>query len=77
MAKLTRNYHKNLQNEGINPQEDREIHNQKTKQFVQEVPNAQKLDKPTLSPMNWKVKRPHIEVAVHLAKYASAPGMDS
>jgi hypothetical protein len=76
MAKLARDYHENLQNEDINPQENKETHHQKTEQFLQEVPNTQKLEEPTLSPMNWEAKRPHVEEAIHLAKCASAPGMD-
>ena len=76
MAKLARDYHENLQREGINPLENREMYSQKINELLQEVPDAQKLEELAMSPMNWEANRTHIEKAIHLAKSASAPGMD-
>jgi hypothetical protein len=76
MAKLTCDYHKNLQREGINSSENREMYNQKINELLQEIPDTQKLKEPAMSPMNWEANRMHIEKAIHLAKSASAPGMD-
>ena len=76
MAKLARDYHENLQSDGIPHTENRDAHSQKTDQILQEIPNAQKLNEPELSPMNWQIKRNQVEEAIHLAKCTSAPGMD-
>jgi hypothetical protein len=54
MAKLARDYHENLQNNGISHTESREEHNQKTTQLLQVIPNAQKLNAPELSPLYWE-----------------------
>ena len=76
MAKLARDYHETLQREGINDAENREMRNQNTNQILQEIPDAQRLPELEASPMNWQANCTQTEKAIHLAKNASAPGMD-
>ena len=76
MTKLARDYHENLQYENNTPEEDEETHIRKLNQFLQTIPDTQKMNEPAQSPMNWAAKKSHIEEAIHLSKNASAPGMD-
>lgn len=45
MAKLTRDYHKNLENEGLSQHQSKEEHETKTKTFLQNISVMQKIQK--------------------------------
>ena len=76
MAQLTRDYHDNLQNEGLYNINNQEEHENKTNAFLQNIPREQTVQEHENSPMNWAIKKEQVREAIIAAKNGSATGMD-
>ena len=76
MANLAKDYHHNLQSEGLPNDENREEYTQALNEILTIIPDAQLLDDPTFTPLNWKATQEQSEEALRLSKNGSATGMD-
>ena len=76
MAKLAKDYHNNLQKEGLSNKENREEYTHALNEILTIIPEAQHLDNPVFTPLNWEATQEQSEEALHLSKNGSATGMD-
>jgi hypothetical protein len=76
MANLARDYHENLQNEGLSHTANQKEHENKTLTFLQHILQEQKVQEPETSPLNWTVRKDLVREAILAAKNGSATGMD-
>jgi exonuclease III len=76
MAKMTRDYHENLQDEGLDITISQEEHRAKATSFLQHIPGDQTVQERETSPMNWTVRREQVREAILASKNGSATGMD-
>jgi hypothetical protein len=76
MANLARDYHKNLQNEGLSHTANQKEHKNKTLAFLRHIPREQKVQEPETSPLNWTIRKDLVREAILAAKNGSATGMD-
>jgi hypothetical protein len=76
MARVARNYHENLQNEGINYNLSQDEHENKTRTFLKHIPKEQTIPEECATPMNWPVREEQVKEAICMSKNGSATGMD-
>jgi hypothetical protein len=76
MAKITCNYHENLQNEGLNLADDRLDHKNKTTAFLQEIPREQTIQDQETTAMNQLVRKEYVKSTILQAKNGSAIEID-
>ena len=76
MARVARNYHENLQNEGINYNLSQDEHENKTRTFLKHIPKEQTIPEEHATPMNWPVREEQVKEAIRTSKNGSATGMD-
>lgn len=75
MAELTRDYHENLQKEGLSPPESEPRHTV-IQTALDTIPDQQKLADPTDSPLNSLIDKASLETALYSSKLGSATGPD-
>ena len=75
MANLARDFHENLQNDGLHnlPQEDLDL---QTSIILDEIPEAQKMTEPLTSTLGSNLTESQTGKALHLAKNGTATGVD-
>ncbi|KAH9069529.1 hypothetical protein EDB83DRAFT_2205946, partial [Lactarius deliciosus] len=76
MAKLARDYHEGLQEQGIDPHQSSADYEEELIEALREIPQDQKLLDHPERDENWKITPELVEKALHLSKNGSAPGMD-
>src|SRR6266404_6093262 len=64
MAKLARDYHKNLQTKDINPQENKEDYKEELNLLLQEIPWSQRLSPEQASAYVWKIEESNVSEAL-------------
>jgi hypothetical protein len=76
MATLTRDFHENLQEEGLQLLDNPNEYSQRLTNILREIPPNRKLPEPAHSQMNWEVQEAHTTKAIQLSKNNSATGLD-
>ena len=76
MAKIARDYHENLQHEGLNPNKHQDKHERQTNAFLQHIPEDQRIPEHATGPMNWPVDIEQTRQAIFMSKSGSAAGVD-
>ena len=76
MAQLARDYHDNLQQDGLTTPVNDEAHEQALNEVLNTIPGDQLLQEPTYTPLNWCATHAQVEEALKLSKNGSATGMD-
>ena len=73
MANLARNFHENLQDEGLEDLADPEL---RTNLILEEIPINQIIEEPDATALDRKLTNAHVAKALHLSKNGSATGLD-
>ena len=76
MANLARNYHENLQYEGVGLPYDHQNYETNIKDILEEIPWNQRLTNEVRNNIEWRVEADQIREAMSLAKNGSATGID-
>jgi hypothetical protein len=76
MAQPARDYHNNLQMDGLSLPADSPEYTQKTWKTLNEIPVDQQLPPTMEENDDWVTMREQVENALHLAKNGSATGVD-
>jgi hypothetical protein len=76
MAKITRNHHENLQEEGLDKNQNHEEHKTRTKTFLSHIPDEQKIPEPRVSPLSQPIKEEEVRRAIIAAKNGSATSIN-
>jgi len=77
MAKIACDYHKNLQNKGLNHNKSQEEHENMTRTFLSHIPIDQKIPEHDATSMNGPIDNKQVQEAIFMSKNGSATGMDS
>jgi hypothetical protein len=76
MANLAKDYHQALQHDGLLNNENHNEYEHALNEVLAAIPDAQHLEDPAFTPLNWEATQAQTEEALHLSKNGSATGMD-
>lgn len=76
MTILARNYHENLQYEGLGTPASHPDYDQELKTYLNEIPPNQRLSEEGNLAFEWRIEPDHVREALSLAKNGSATGLD-
>ena len=76
MAELARNYHNDLQNEGLRLPPNSPEYARKSQATLNEIPASQKLPDTPDDESDWEITPEQVKKAIHIAKSGSATGVD-
>lgn len=76
MVKLARDYHENLQLEGLTLPANSPGYTRTLHQALDEIPEAQKLQHIANDGLEWEISSEQVKEAIHIAKKGSATGID-
>ena len=76
MAKVARDYHEQLQDDGISLPDNHPTYETRVRKTLSEIPPNQRLTEEKKNEFKWKVESEFVKEAISLAKNGSATGMD-
>jgi len=76
MSQVARDYHENLQNEGLDQNQNPEEHKNKTKTFLNHIPDEQRITEQDSLEMNRPIEKEQVKEAIATAKSGTATGTD-